>query len=81
MMCPICKDGKLAFCQDSIIAYAMYEAGGVPDVSNIILESNGLDKTWVECSRCYSTSDDNSVLENIYKNIGKYPQTQLEMQT
>ena len=79
MKCPICKEGKLAFCQDSIVAYAMYETDGVPDVSDIILENNGLDKTWVECSRCYSTSDDNSVLENIYKNIGNYPIKQLEL--
>lgn len=81
MMCPVCKDGKLAFCQDSIISYAMYDCGGVPDVSNIVLETNGLDETWIECSRCHSNSYDDAVLRNIYKNIGNYPVKQLEMIT
>lgn len=73
MICPVCNEGKLAYCQDSIVAYAMFESNGTPDISNIVLETNGLDETWVECSRCYSTSEENSVLENIYKNIGRYP--------
>lgn len=72
MKCPVCKEGKLAFCQDSIVSYAMYESNGTPDVSNIILETNGLDNTWVECSRCHLTSEDNSGLKDIYKRIGDY---------
>jgi len=76
MICPICNEGKLAFCQDSIVSYAMYESDGVPDVANIVLETCGLDNTWVECSRCHSTSEDNAILLNLYKNIGNY---QVEM--
>jgi hypothetical protein len=81
MKCPICNEGKLAFCQDSVVAYAMYECDGVPDVSEIILETNGLDNTWIECSRCYSNSEDNAEIYKIYKNIGIYPVKQLEMNT
>lgn len=76
MKCPVCNEGKLGFCQDSIVAYAMYESNGVPDVSEMVLETIGLDNTWVECSRCHSTSEDNATLLNIYKNIGNY---QVEM--
>jgi hypothetical protein len=73
MKCPVCKEGKIAFFQDSIVSFAMYEHDNVPDVSNIVLETKGLDETWIECTRCHSNSYDDSLLINIYKNIGNYP--------
>jgi hypothetical protein len=81
MKCPVCHEGKLTFCQDSVVSYAMYECDGVPDVSSIVLGSVGLDETWVECSRCHANSYDDSTIRTIYKNIGIYPVKQLEMNT
>lgn len=70
MICPICTEGKLGFCQDTIVTYAMFQGpDGKPDSANIVLESSGLDNTWVECSRCHETSEDNNVLRDIYKRM------------
>ena len=69
MMCPCCNGGKLAFCQDSIVHYALFQHEGKPIVSTIRLSVNGLDNTWIECSRCHATSDDNFVLKDLYNRM------------
>lgn len=57
MKCPICKEGTLAFCRDAIIASKLVIRGEELFIGKVI-DINELDNTWIECSECGASSND-----------------------
>lgn len=64
--CPHC-DTNLSYCQDAIVGAPLISINGkgkvgAPDLINI----NYLDNSWLECSDCGKTSEDDDMLKEIY---------------
>jgi hypothetical protein len=72
MKCPLCNtDDSLAFCKDSINAYSIVQSELEPGKfeTGDLIESNDLDNSWLECSSCLSTSEDDVELKKIFDSI------------